>query len=94
MVGILQSFSSSSDFRMELHRDTRLRRHFKERYDFRVNQIDWDYQMQVSTAAKIIHWVHYKDWRLGGVAFEWRFEKYSVPNRTMGSYLPAKHKGH
>jgi hypothetical protein len=31
------------DFKMEEFRDKRLRRHYKEKYDFRVNQVDWDY---------------------------------------------------
>lgn len=28
-------------------RDQRLRYHYKERYDFRTNLIDWDYQMNL-----------------------------------------------
>ena len=46
IVNILQSYSGKVDFKMEDIRDKRLRRHYKERYDYRVNLIDWDYQME------------------------------------------------
>lgn len=32
---------------MEKLRDHRLRHHFAERYDFRANAIDWDYQFAI-----------------------------------------------
>ena len=48
---------------MEELRDTRLRRHYKTRYDFRNNLIDWDYQMTIVPNSKVIHWIHYRDWR-------------------------------
>jgi hypothetical protein len=37
IVSILESYSNKVEFKMEQNRDTRLRRHYKERYDFRVN---------------------------------------------------------
>eukprot|EP01016_Furgasonia_blochmanni_P011326 TRINITY_DN1508_c0_g1_i2.p1 TRINITY_DN1508_c0_g1~~TRINITY_DN1508_c0_g1_i2.p1 ORF type:complete len:344 (+),score=61.17 TRINITY_DN1508_c0_g1_i2:139-1170(+) len=78
---------------MEQLRDQRLRGLFKERYDTRANLIDWDYQMQLKDEASIIHWTHYKEFRLSGVAFEMRFSTYIIPNRTLSSFVPGKKKG-
>lgn len=63
IVDSVKSWSSKVPFTMEKHRDQRLRHHYKERYDFRKNLIDWDYQMSVKNAAPIIHFYHYRDWR-------------------------------
>ena len=54
--------------------------------------IDWDYNMGLKDYASIIHFIHYREWRQTGVAFEQRFSSYIVPNRTMSSYLPGKRK--
>lgn len=43
VVDSVKSWSSKIPFPMEKHRDQRLRYHYKERYDFRKNLIDWDY---------------------------------------------------
>jgi len=48
---------------MECLRDSRLRGHYKTRYDFRTNLVDWDYQMDVVPNAVVVHWIHYRDWR-------------------------------
>lgn len=77
---------------MEKHRDQRLRYLFKTRYDFKKNLIDWDYNMDIKEAANIIHFYHYKEWRLTGVAYESGFATYIVPNRTMASYIPGRTK--
>ncbi len=61
---------------METHRDQKLRYLYKERYDYRSNLIDWDYNMLLTQAAPIIHYYHYKEWRLIGLAFEQRFSTY------------------
>jgi dynein assembly factor 3 len=92
MVEILQSWHSRVEFKMEQHRDQRLRYHFGKRYDYRANMIDWDYNMGVKSVVPVCHWFHYRDWRKGGVAFETRFATYIESNRTMGSYLPGKKK--
>lgn len=76
---------------MEKHRDTRLRRHFKERYDFRKNLTDWDYQFGgLREFGPFINRRDYKDWRLTGVAFELRLSDNTKPNRTMASYVYGK----
>lgn len=43
IVTVLESYDQKVKLDIEELRDKRLRRHFKERFDFRVNQIDWDY---------------------------------------------------
>jgi dynein assembly factor 3 len=58
-------------------RDQKLRALFKERYDYRSNLVDWDYNMLLIPYAPIVHYYHYKEWRLNGLAFEQRFSKYS-----------------
>lgn len=45
MSEIVQGWKMSVPFEMENYRDQRLRYHYKERYDFRTNLIDWDYNM-------------------------------------------------
>jgi dynein assembly factor 3 len=46
--------------------------------------------MGVKTAAPVVHWYHFRDWRKGGVAFESRFSTYIESNRTLASYMPGK----
>ena len=43
IMDAIKSWSSKIPFTMEKHRDQRLRYHYKERYDYRRNLIDWDY---------------------------------------------------
>ena len=73
-------------------RDTRLRYLFGTRYDFRSNLVDWDFNMLLNEGAPIIHYYHYKTWRLEGLAFENRFSTYVEPNRTLSSYAPGRKK--
>ena len=40
---IINSWRQRYPFEMEKLRDQRLRHHFEDRYDFRLNKIDWDY---------------------------------------------------
>lgn len=48
--------------------------------------------MLLLPCAPIVHYYHYKEWRLTGLAFEQRFSKYSQPNRTLASYAPGRKK--
>ena len=43
MEEVFQTWFQKHPFEIEKLRDQRLRHHFAERYDFRVNGIDWDY---------------------------------------------------
>lgn len=68
-------------------RDTRLRHHYKERYDYRNNLIDHDYVWNFKETAPIVSFREYRDWRNKGVAFEVRLATYLKANRTMSSYV-------
>jgi dynein assembly factor 3 len=45
---VLKSWNSQVPFDIEKYRDQRLRYHYKERYDYRLNLVDWDYQMDIA----------------------------------------------
>ena len=68
-------------------RDTRLRAHYKERYDYRNNLIDHDFVWAVKEVAPNVAFREYKDWRNKGLAFEIRMATYTKANRTMSSYV-------
>ncbi len=87
---IFSNYSSKIPFDVEKYRDDRLRFHYKDRYDVRDNLADWDYNMNLRNFAGIIRSRHYLDFRRSGVAFELRFAKYNVPNRSLGSYIPGR----
>ena len=53
-------------------RDGRLRQYYKDRYDARANVLEWDYTMQLHPIAPIIHRIHFKEWRMSGLAFSLR----------------------
>jgi len=89
---IVQSWNIKVPFEMEKLRDQRLRYLYKERYDFRTNLIDWDYNMLLQEYAPIVHYYHYREWRQSGLAFENRYSTYVHPNRTLSSYIPGKKK--
>jgi dynein assembly factor 3 len=76
-------------FDIEKMRDDRLRHFFKERYDWRRNLVDWDYSFEIKPLCPLMHQQDYKDWRVTGLAYELRLATQSVPNRTMGSYVPG-----
>ena len=69
MSNIVQTWNKNIDFQVQKYRDQRLRYHYKDRYDFRANLIDWDYNMMILEFAPIIHYYHYREWRQTGIAF-------------------------
>jgi dynein assembly factor 3 len=87
---IFQNYSSKLSFDIEKYRDDRLRYHYKDRYDYRDNLADWDYNMNMRNFAGIVKSRHYYDFRRTGVSFELRICKYNLPNRTMCSYIPGR----
>ena len=87
---VISSYYSNHVYDIELHRDNRLRAHFKDRYDVRANLCDWDHSMYLKSKAPHLHIKEYKDWRLRGLAFETRLAPNTIPNRTMGSYVPGE----
>merc|ERR1711976_171536 len=92
LVDIFKSWSSKTEFNMEDARDRRLRYHYKERYDYRSNLIDWDYVWNMKPDFGVIHYREYKDWRQNGNAFETRFSTYIKSNKTMSSYIEGNRK--
>ncbi|KAL6760818.1 dynein assembly factor 3, C-terminal domain-containing protein [Haematococcus lacustris] len=72
--------------------DCRARSWYRERYDCRRNMVDWDYHMALMQAGtpgqdpalgSIIHFHHFRHWRMHGVAYELRDAQYNAPNRSM-----------
>eukprot|EP01029_Cantina_marsupialis_P013647 TRINITY_DN3024_c0_g1_i2.p1 TRINITY_DN3024_c0_g1~~TRINITY_DN3024_c0_g1_i2.p1 ORF type:complete len:490 (+),score=130.68 TRINITY_DN3024_c0_g1_i2:109-1578(+) len=92
MNELISAWSRKVDFNMDSLRDHRLRHHYADRYDFRSNLIDWDYQFDVRHSAGGIHSKQFATWRNTGVAFEFGDRSYTAPNRTMGSYAQGKSK--
>ena len=80
------------EFNIAKEWDQRLRHHYGERYDHRLNMVDWDYHMYVKELMPHINNLQYKQWRKLGLAYEWRLTDNKVPNRTFASYLPAYQK--
>ena len=66
---IIQGWSMKVPLDMDKLRDNKLRYLYKERYDYRSNLIDWDYNMLLLECAPVVHFYHYKEWRLTGLAF-------------------------
>lgn len=87
---MISSYYNIHPFDIEKLRDERLRHLFATRYDVRKNVCDWDYQFDVKELVPLMHVQDYKDWRLQGLAYELRLAQNTIPNRTMGSYIPGK----
>lgn len=90
MEDVFSSYLNAHKFDIEKLRDTRLRAHFKARYDFRRNLVDWDYAFGIKDFSKTVHQREYRAWRLTGIGFETRLATGSIANRTMGSFIPGK----
>eukprot|EP00798_Chlamydomonas_sp_ICE-L_P019012 gene19012-25603_t len=81
--------------------DARGRKFYQERFDFRRNMVDWDYHMRLSPAGTpgqdeekgmIIHFHHFRHWRMSGVAYELRDSNYNCPNRSLLSMAYGRTK--
>jgi len=92
---IFLSWGPNTPFNIDEYRDTRLRRYYEDRYDFRANLIDWDLSMKICNweNGSIIHKAWFKRWRNRGLAFEFRDVKYTEPNRSLCSMTEGKQKG-
>lgn len=49
---ILKAYDLRVPFDIEKYRDDRLRYHYKDRYDYRDNLIDWDYVYKLKDHVK------------------------------------------
>ena len=90
---VFQTWNEKIPFDTVGLRDKRLRSLYKDRYDFRRNIIDWDYQEIVKPLSSIIHIKQYREWRQSGIAYEFGDQTYNKPNRTMSSYAEGKERG-
>ena len=94
IVESLQKYRRQTEYDMVKAWDTRSRKLYGDRYDFRRNMIDWDYHMRLMACGtpfpgldpnlgSIVHFHHFRHWRMHGVAYELRDSNYSHANRTM-----------
>ncbi len=74
-------------------RDERLRNFYQDRYDSRRNVLDWDYTMELAPVASIVHKLHFREWRMTGLAFEVRDSAYVAPNRSLASMAAGRERG-
>eukprot|EP00873_Tetraselmis_striata_P008924 jgi/Tetstr1/429188/TSEL_019141.t1 len=75
--------------------DARVRKLYGDRYDARRNLVDWDYHMRLQQEERkdgmdigkghIVHFTHFREWRLHGVAYELRDIVYTEANRSLVS---------
>ena len=90
LVDVLRSWALSVPLDMDGLWDARQRTLYGERYDCRKNMYDWDYHMRLLASgpdyADIIHFVHFRQWRSTGLAFEFRDSTYPAPNRSLAGY--------
>lgn len=86
---IFRGWKTDVPFDIEALRDQRARGYYRERYDYRKNMMDWDYNTHIKEKAGIINWFHYKAFCFSGVAFETRLASYNMPNHTLASYTAA-----
>jgi len=83
---IFKGWLKDVPFDIEALREQRCRGYYRERFDYRKNLMDFDYQNYIKPKAGIINWFHYKEFGFTGVAFETRLASYSNPNRSLASY--------
>ena len=87
---VLDSYKENVEFDIEKLREERLRFLFKERYDYRTNLIDWDYQMKTRKFMDFLGYQCYKRFRLSGVVLQKHLSDYIKPNKTLSSYIPGR----
>lgn len=93
LENVFKTWAEEVPFDMATLRDYRLRHNYADRYDFRVNLIDWDYQMVLKKHVGAIHTLQYRGWRNTGVAFEYGDQTYDKPNRSLASYVEGRERG-
>lgn len=102
LENVLHGWKDSVPFDVPQLRDDRMRGYYRARYEYRKNLMDHDYQLNIKPAvpvqaggtgkASVIHWYHYRDFCHTGVAFESRLGSYTVPNRSLASYIDGRSK--
>ncbi|MEW5305020.1 MAG: hypothetical protein WDW36_007590 [Sanguina aurantia] len=102
MVEVLRRYRrASAPYDMVAAWDSRCRKWYADRYDFRKNLIDYDYHMrlqplgvfgQEEANGTVIHFHHFRYWRMHGIAYELRDCMYSVTNRSLLSSAVGRTK--
>lgn len=87
-----QSSLPDNHYNLSEYRDYRMRHFYGERYDFRKNIIDWDYQNYVKPIASIIHPKLFQKWRMDGIAYEFGDCQYKIPNITCATHTKGRDK--
>ena len=90
---VLRTWGEAIEFDVVKLRDERLRSYYGARYDARKNVLEWDYTMELLEIASIVHKIHWREWRMTGIAFEVRDSTYSTPNRTLASMAYGRQAG-
>lgn len=96
LVDVFKGWRRANEVDVAACREARLRQLYQDRFDFRKNVVDWDYHMRLleagvdgvakdATTTHLIHFKHFREWRLKGIAQEVRDSVYSAPNRTLAS---------
>lgn len=88
----MRGWRAGVPFDIESLRDQRLRGYYRNRYEYRKNLMDWDFQNCMKPQCGIVHWLHYKEFAHTGVSYETRLASYDTPNRTLASYTEAKER--
>ncbi|EPR64681.1 hypothetical protein TGDOM2_271315 [Toxoplasma gondii GAB2-2007-GAL-DOM2] len=86
---VMTAWHPAVQFDVDALREQRLRHCYGQRFDYKVNLMDWNYQMNLSPMVPILHWRQYKRFALTGVTFETRLADHTDPNRTLSSYTKA-----
>ncbi|WIA35130.1 hypothetical protein OEZ86_003610 [Tetradesmus obliquus] len=101
LLETFQRYRHKAGFDMSKAWDGRCRKWYADRYDFRTNMVDWDYHMRLSprgtpfmdpAAGSIVHFQHFRHWRLTGVAHELRGSAYTAANSSLLSTAYGRSK--
>ncbi|KAF6252475.1 hypothetical protein COO60DRAFT_1672301 [Scenedesmus sp. NREL 46B-D3] len=101
LLEAFQRYRHKANFDMAKAWDGRCRKWYADRYDFKTNMVDWDYHMRLSprgtpfldaAVGSIVHFQHFRHWRLTGLAHELRDSAYTAANSSMLSTAHGRSK--
>ena len=84
----------TSRFPIEEQWDRRVREEMAERYDNRVNIIDWDFNFRLKDYSTQLKFPEYREWRTTGMGYDYARVNprkgftydYTVPNKSLGHF--------
>ncbi|OEH75658.1 hypothetical protein cyc_04158 [Cyclospora cayetanensis] len=92
LLVVLRGWRRAVPFDTEGLRDQRLRYYYGDRFDYRANLMDWNYQNHIQPFAPLVHWRQYKRFAVTGQAFDLGSAPRLEPNRTLAAYIKGRHK--